>query len=135
MKAKVLFLCTGNSCRSQMAEGWLRHIASERFEAHSAGTHPTAINPLAIRVMQEKGIDITTQRSKDVSEYAGQSFDSVITVCERAKAECPVVPGIAVRFHWPLEDPADAQGSELDRLTVFRRTRDEIEERVRKFVS
>ncbi|HEX8926298.1 MAG TPA: arsenate reductase ArsC [Terriglobales bacterium] len=131
---RVLFLCTGNSCRSQMAEGWLRHLAGERFEAYSAGTQPTAVNPLALRVMGEKGIDISGQRSKDVAEYAKQRFDFVITVCDRAQSECPVFPGSAVRFHWPLQDPAEAQGSDEERSAVFRRTRDVIEERVRNFL-
>jgi len=102
---KVLFLCIGNSCRSQMAEGWLRHLAPDRFEAHSAGVMPCYVNEDAIRVMSEVGIDISQQRSKHVSEYDGQHFPFVITVCDPARTSCPVFAGETHREHWPVEDP------------------------------
>lgn len=128
MKPAVLFfLCTGNSCRSQMAEGWLRHVAGNRFDAFSAGRDPVGVNPRAIAVMAEAGIDISSPRSKRVDEVLGQrSPDQIITVCDRAKEACPVVPGETKVLHWSFDDPADAQGSEDDRLSVFRRVRDEI---------
>jgi arsenate reductase (thioredoxin) len=132
---RVLFLCTANSCRSQMAEGWLRHLAGGRFEAASAGAHPSRVNPDAVRVMKEAGIDISVHRSKDVSEFFGQRFAYVVRVCDRAKEECPIFPGAFRYFDWNLDDPAAAVGSEEERLAVFRRVRDEIAERVRKFLA
>src|SRR5713226_279214 len=134
-KKRVLFLCTGNSCRSQMAEGLLRELAGNQFEAESAGTNPTRVNPLATRVMAEVGIDITEQRSKSVDEMTGERFDFVITVCDRAREACPVFPGRANRLHWSFDDPAEAEGSEQERLAVFRRTRDEIAASVNHFAS
>ena len=131
---KVLFLCTGNSCRSQMAEGWLRHLAGDRFEAYSAGVKPTAVNPFAIEVMREAGVDISAQKSKDIASLLGEHFNYLITVCGNAKESCPVFPGNAHREHWPVEDPADAQGSHEQKLAVFRATRDELEQRVRRFI-
>lgn len=132
---KVLFLCTANSCRSQMAEGFLRHLGGERFEAASAGAQATQVNPDAIRVMKEAGIDISSQRSKDVSEFMGQRFTYVVRVCDRAKETCPIFPGAFRYFDWGLDDPATADGTEQDRLVVFRRVRDEIENRVREFIA
>ncbi len=132
-KPRVLFLCTGNSCRSQMAEGWLRHQAGDRFEVFSAGTQPQRVNPDAVRVMQEAGVDISRQQSKSVSKFLGQHFAYVITVCDRANEACPIFPGAGQRLHWPFEDPAHATGSEVERLAVFRRVRDEIAARVRGF--
>lgn len=134
-KKRVLFVCTGNSCRSQMAEGFLRELAGNQFEAASAGTNPTRVNPLAIRVMAEVGIDITEQRSKSVDELTGGRFDYVITVCDRAREACPVFPGRAKRLHWSFDDPAEAEGSEEERLDVFRRTRDEIAASINDFAS
>ena len=131
---KVLFLCTGNSCRSQMAEGFLRACGGDAYEAHSAGTKPSAVNPLAVQVMNEAGINISGQRSKNVSEYLGKHFPVVITVCDNAKEHCPIFPGPCLREHWPFEDPAEATGSEEERLAVFRKVRDQIGERVRSFV-
>jgi len=125
-KRRVLFLCTGNSCRSQMAGGLLRDFAGGEFEAESAGTNPAPINPLAIRVMAEIAIDISAQRSKPVEEMMGERFDYVITVCDRAREACPVLPGAARQLHWNFEDPAEAVGSEDERLSVFRRVRDQI---------
>ncbi len=112
-----------------MAEGWLRHLGGDRFEAHSAGVLPCYVNPGAIKVMREVGIDISGQRSKHVDEFWGQEFPFVITVCDPAKTACPVFPGISQREHWPIEDPVDAD------LEVFRRVRDEIGEHVRAFVA
>src|SRR5713101_4529096 len=132
-KKRVLFLCTGNSCRSQMAEGALRELAGDRFEAASAGTAPTRINPMAVRVMAEIGIDISEQRSKSVVEMMGEQFDNVITVCARARETCPDFP--ATRLHWSFDDPAAADGSEEAQLKVFRRVRDEIVSSVSELVS
>ncbi len=127
MKQRVLVLCTGNSCRSQMAEGWLRARFGDRIEAFSAGSQPSGyVHPLAIRVMAEAGIDISGGRSKHVGEFLGQPFDTVITVCDPAKEACPVFPGRAERLHRTFDDPAAATGSEAERLAVFRRVRDEI---------
>lgn len=134
-KKRVLFVCTGNSCRSQMAEGFLREIAGERFEASSAGANPTRVNPIAIRVMAEVGTDIANQRSKSIDELLDERFDYVITVCDRARESCPIFPGPAKRLHWSLDDPAAAEGSEQERLEVFRRTRDEIAAKIREFTS
>src|SRR6266496_5883600 len=120
MKSKVLFLCTGNSCRSQMAEGFLRALAGKSFEAHSAGTRPSVVNPLAIEAMREVGVDISKQRSKNVADYVGTHFQFVITVCDNAKEQCPIFPGPSIREHWPFHDPADAQGSREEKSAVFR---------------
>ncbi|HLG14901.1 MAG TPA: arsenate reductase ArsC [Blastocatellia bacterium] len=134
-KQRVLFLCTGNSCRSQMAEGLLREIAGERFEVASAGTNPTAVNPMAVRAMAEVSVDISSHRSKSVDEMADKPFDCVITVCDRARDACPIFPGAGEQLHWSLDDPAEAMGTEDDRMAVFRRVRDEIAERIRRFVA
>ena len=134
-KKKVLILCTGNSARSQMAEGLLRHDAGARFEVASAGVAPSRVRPEANAVMNELGIDISTHRSKSVDEFSGQEFDYVITVCDNANEQCPVFPGKTKRIHWSFEDPAAAEGDERQRLSVFRRVRDEIRERLREFAS
>jgi arsenate reductase len=126
MRPKVLFLCTGNSARSQMAEGYLRHAAGDRFEALSAGIEPKGLNPLAIEAMREIGIEISQQQSKDVASLLGQHFPIVVTVCDRAKERCPIFPGATKYFHWGLEDPAAAEGMQHERLAVFRRVRDQI---------
>lgn len=131
-KPRVLILCTGNSARSQMAEGLLRHDAGDRFEVFSAGTKPTQVRPEAIAVMQELGIDIAGHRSKSVDEFAGQDFDYVVTVCDNAKASCPIFPGNTKRIHWSLDDPAAVEGSEEHRLAAFRRVRDELRQRLRQ---
>ncbi len=123
-KTKVLFLCTHNSARSQMAEGLLRHLAGDRFEVMSAGTEATHVRPLAVRAMDEVGIDISGQVSKTLDRYVGEPFDYVITVCEEANEACPFFPGAAERLHWSLPDPAAAQGTEEERLEVFRSVRD-----------
>ena len=128
---RVLFLCTHNSARSQMAEGLLRHLDGERFEVHSAGTEVTLVRPLAIRAMADVGIDISGQHSKTMDEYLGQRFDYVITVCDRANESCPVFPGDPQRIHWSFPDPSTAEGSEEDQLKVYRKVRDEILGRLR----
>ena len=134
-REQVLILCTGNSARSQMAEGLLRHDAGDRFAVESAGTKPGQVRPEAIAVMKELGIDISGHRSKSVEEFAGRKFDYVLTVCDNAKESCPVFPGHANRLHRNFEDPAAAQGSETERLAVFRRVRDEIREYLNGFPS
>lgn len=126
MKPRILVLCTGNSARSQMAEAFLRELLRDRAEVFSAGTEPRPIHPLTIKVMSEIGIDISGQSSKSVASFLGQRFAYVITVCDRAAENCPVFPGISRRFHVPFEDPAKADGSESEKLAVFRRVRDEI---------
>ena len=131
---RVLFLCTGNSCRSQMAEGFLRHFAGGRMESLSAGTRPTDLNPLAVRAMAEICIDISRQRSKGPDTFADRRVDFVITVCNRANDNCPVYPASTERLHWDLDDPAEATGTRDERMTVFRRVRDEIHHRVRAFL-
>ena len=130
-KIRVLILCTGNSARSQMAEGLLRHEGGERFEVHSAGTVPSFVRPQAIEAMREIGIDISGHRSKSVDEFAGQEFDYVITVCDNANENCPVFPGKTKRIHWSFDDPAEALGTEEEKLAVFRRVRNEIAEKLR----
>jgi arsenate reductase (thioredoxin) len=134
MARKVLFLCTGNSCRSQMAEGWLRHYAGDRAEVFSAGTKPAGLNPMAVAVMHESGVDISSQRSKHIDELAKEDFLFVITVCDAAREQCPVFPGALYQLHWSFDDPAAAPGNEEERLALFRRVRDETEEHVRTFV-
>ncbi len=132
---RVLILCTGNSARSQMAEGLLRYDAGDRFEVESAGTKPSHVRPEAIAVMKEIGIDISAQHSKSVDEFAGRNFDHVITVCDNAKESCPMYPGHTNRLHHSFDDPAAVQGSEEDRLRMFRRVRDEIRSYLRTFAS
>jgi len=129
-KPKVLFLCTGNSARSQMAEGYLRHVAPDQFEALSAGIEPKGLNPLAVEAMCEIGIDISRQRSKDVGEFLGHAIPYVVTVCDNAKEHCPVFPGAFRLLHWSLDDPASATGTHDEKLAVFRRVRDEITSRI-----
>lgn len=125
-KKRVLILCTGNSARSQMAEGLLRHDAGDRFEVFSAGTRPSRVRPEAIAAMEELGIDISGHRSKSVDEFTGQSFDYVLTVCDNARESCPIFLGKAMLLHQNFEDPAATQGSDETRLAVFRRVRDEL---------
>ncbi len=135
-KASVLFLCTGNSARSQMAEALLRERAGDRFETFSAGLEPTEVNPLAIAAMAEIGIDISGQRAKGLDEYLGRRhFGYLITVCDHAAANCPIFPGVATRLHWSLVDPAAAEGTEAERLEVFRRVRDELARLIEEFAA
>ena len=135
MKARVLFLCTGNSARSQMAEGWLRHLAGDRFEVFSAGSHPVGLNPVSVEAMAEVGIDISAHRSKSVSEFLTQPFEYVITVCDRAKESCPIWPGHTHLLHWSFDDPAEVVGANEGRGQLFRRVRDEILGRIKGFLA
>lgn len=125
-KKKVLFVCTHNSARSQMAEAFLRFFYGDHYEALSAGTEPTGIHPLTIKVMAEVGLDLSTQRSKSVDEFIGQEIDLVITVCDSAKEKCPFFPYGKKRIHYSFPDPASSVGSEKDQLEAFRQVRDEI---------
>ena len=133
---RVLFLCSGNSCRSHMAEGWLRHLAGDRFESFSAGSRPVGfVHTLAIRAMAELGVDISGHRSKSLDEFAGQEFELLVTVCDSAREACPVFAGATRRVHWGFDDPACAAGSDEEKLAVFRRVRDEIGARIRQFLA
>src|SRR5690348_11704360 len=129
-KRRVLFLCTHNSARSQMAEGLLRHLAGDRFAVFSAGTEATHVRPLAIQAMAEVGIDIAGQESKTLARYLGQPFDAVITVCDQANASCPFFPGAKERLHWSFPDPSQARGTEDDQFAVYRQVRDAIRARI-----
>ena len=130
-KQKVLFLCTQNSARSQMAEGFLRHLAGDRFEAYSAGIDPTPeIHPCAVEAMSEIGIDISGQEATTLERHLQEPFDHVITICDDANEACPFFPGAQSRLHWSFEDPSKAEGSEEEQLEVFRRVRDGIKDRV-----
>ncbi len=130
---RVLFVCTGNSARSQMAEALLRQIGRGAFETSSAGTDPRGVNPLTVRALANVGIDASAARSKSVTEFLGQSFDYVVTVCDRARESCPVFPGGAESLHWGFDDPAEATGTEAERLAVFERVLGEISARLRTF--
>lgn len=132
---RVLFLCTGNSCRSQIAEALLRQFGGEDFEVYSAGTEPKPIHPLTRQVMAEIDQDLSAHRSKDLEAFLGQSFDYVITVCDRARDNCPTFPGDNERIHWGFEDPAAAAGDVNAQRMVFRRVRNEINERIRVWVT
>src|SRR5579864_5912391 len=130
MTQRVLFICTHNSARSQMAEGLLRHLAGERFEVFSAGTEATQVRPLAIQVMAEIGIDISGHHSKTLDHYLKEPFDEVITVCDTAAETCPFFPGAVHRRHWSFPDPSQATGSEAEQLAVYRSVRDKIRARI-----
>jgi len=135
-KPSVLILCTGNSCRSHLAEGLLRQAAGDLFEVHSAGSKPAGyVHPLAIRAMQEIGIDISTHRSKSMNEFLTTPIETVITVCGNADQACPIFPGQVNRHHWPFDDPAHATGSEEAQLEVFRRVRNEIRRTLAAYVA
>ncbi|MCC6966838.1 MAG: arsenate reductase ArsC [Nitrospira sp.] len=134
MKARVLFLCTGNSARSQMAEGWLRHLAGDQFEVFSAGTYPVGLNQGSVEAMAEVGIDISCHRSKSVAEFMSQRIDHVITVCDRARESCPIWPAPTHLLHWSFDDPA-AVADASERRASFRRVRDEIAAEIRKFLA
>lgn len=136
MSKRVLILCTGNSARSQMAEGILRHDGGAAFEVESAGVKPGSVRPEAIQAMREIGIDISSHRSKSVDEFVGQQFDYVITVCDNAKETCPVFPGNTPRIHQSFEDPPPpGVGSDEERLSIFRRVRDEIRVWMQTFIA
>jgi arsenate reductase (thioredoxin) len=134
-RLRVLFVCTGNSARSLMAEALLRQRGGDAFEVYSAGTEPKGVNPLTLRVLAEAGIDASWARSKSVSEYLGQHFDYVVTVCDQARQACPVFPGEHESLHWGYEDPAEAQGTEAERLAVFRRVFVALSERIGQFLT
>jgi len=135
-KSSVLILCTGNSCRSHLAEGLLRAAAGDLFEVHSAGSKPAGyVHPLAIRVMQEIGIDLAAHRSKSMREFLTTPIETVITVCGVADQACPIFPGQMNRHHWPFEDPAHATGTEEEQLAVFRRVRNEIRRTLDAYVA
>lgn len=136
-KQRVLFLCTGNSARSQMAEAFLRKYGGERFEPHSAGLEPKGLNPLTVKVMSEVGIDVSGQTSKGVDTYLGKTlFQYLITVCDDADKNCPTVwPGVSNRMHWSFQDPAAVEGTEQEKLAKFREVRDLIEKRIKQWVA
>lgn len=135
MKKRVLFLCTHNSARSQMAEGLLRRMASDRFDVFSAGTEETRVHPLAIEAMREVGIDISGHTSKTLEAFPGEHFDYVITVCDQANESCPIFPGDTERIHWSFEDPSAAGGTDEERLRTFRTVRNAIQQRLRIFLT
>jgi len=133
-RQRVLILCTGNSARSQMAEGLLRHDGGDAFVVESAGLEPSFVRPEAIEAMREIGIDISGQHSKSLDKFTGQPFDYVITVCDNANQNCPIFSGAKRRIHWSVEDPASVGGTEETRLKAFRIARDELRERLSKFI-
>ena len=137
MKPKrVLFLCTGNSCRSHMAEAFLRALGGDRFEVFSAGAKPAGfVHPLAVQAMQELNIDISRHTSKSLDAFRGQKFDYVITVCDSAREACPTYAGATEQLHWSFDDPAQAQGSDEQQMAAFRRVRDEIRQRLELFLA
>jgi arsenate reductase len=135
MKKRVLILCTGNSARSQMAEGLFRFEGGDHYEVFSAGTRPSIVRPEAIAVLAEIGIDISGHRSKSVDEFVSRPLDLVITVCDNAKESCPVFPGRTLRLHWPFEDPAHMEGTEVERKAAFRKVRDQIRHRILAFLA
>jgi arsenate reductase len=136
-KQRVLFLCTGNSARSQMAEAFLRIHGGDRFEAHSAGLEPKGINPFTVQVMEEAGVDISGQHSKGVREYMGKVlFQTLVTLCDDAEKNCPTVwPGVNKRMHWAFDDPAAVQGTDAQKLAKFREVRDQIERRIEDWLA
>jgi arsenate reductase len=131
-KKRVLMLCTGNSARSQMAEGWLRHLAGDRFDVFSAGTRPVGLNPKAVQAMAELGIDISSHRSKSVDEFSGEQFDYIFTVCDGAREACPIFPGDGKHLHQDFEDPAAAPPGQ--QVSTFRRVRDRLRTRLEEFI-
>jgi arsenate reductase len=133
-KQQVLIICTGNSARSQIAEALLRHEAGERYDVFSAGTHPAPVRPEAVAVMREISIDISQQKSKPITEFQGKHFDFIITVCDKAREECPAFAGETQRLHWPFEDPATFTQDEKERLDAFRRLRDRVHGRIMVFL-
>ena len=136
-KQKILFLCTGNSARSQMAEAFVRKYADDRFEAHSAGLEPKGLNPLTVKVMEEVGIDLSGQTSKSVEVYLGKTlFQYLVTVCDDADKNCPTVwPGVSTRLHWSFQDPAAVEGTEAEKLAKFREVRDLIDQKIQNWLA
>ncbi len=136
MTRRVLILCTGNSCRSQMAEALWEKLAKGEWEAESAGSQPSGyVHPLAIRAMSELGIDISAGASKSLDQFRDQPFDLVVTVCDNAKESCPVFSGAKETLHWPFEDPADAVGTDDEKMSVFRQVRDQIKDRIQSYLN
>jgi arsenate reductase len=134
-KTRVLFLCTGNSARSQMAEAWLRQLGGERFTVFSAGLEPHGVNPFTIQVMEETGYDMSDHRSKHLEEFIGKiDFDYLITVCGNADERCPVFPGMGTRIHWPFEDPAAYQGTDEEKLAFFQNIRDQVQAKIQDWL-
>lgn len=133
-KAKILFLCTGNSCRSQMAEGLMRHLAGDRFQIFSAGTDPSGVHPLSIAVMQEIGIDISGHTSDPIDKYLAAGIDIVITVCDHAREACPVFPGAVKHYHWPTADPFSGWEADPRHLPAYRLTRDTLKTKIEEFL-
>ena len=134
-KKKVVFICTGNSCRSQMAEGLLRAMDGERFEVYSAGSHPSKVHPIAIRVMKEIGIDISTHTSDPIDKYFGHGINYVITLCDHAREFCPTFPGKSKKIHWSIDDPFRSWKNDHKIIGRYRKTRDEIQERLEQFIN
>ena len=135
MATRVLFVCTGNSARSQIAEALLRERAADAFEAYSAGSDPAGLNPLTVRVLAEDGIDVGDAESTHVDAYVDDPWDYVITVCDRARESCPVFPHAGTQLHWSIEDPAAAEGDDARRMAAFRATREEVRARIEAFVA
>ena len=134
-KKKVIFICTGNACRSQMAEGLLRHMAGEKFEVYSAGSHPSRLHPASVAVMAEWNIDIIHHTSEPINDYLETGIDIVITVCDNAQQICPTFPGNVKRIHWGLDDPYHGWGAEPEDLLPYRETRDELKDRIKVFLT
>jgi arsenate reductase len=134
-KTKVLFVCTHNASRSQMAEGFLRHLGGDAFEAYSAGTEPGELHPLAVEAVAEIGVDISGLRAKPIDEFVQQPFDYVITLCDDAREACPFFPNAAARLHWSFPDPSTAEGTHEERLAVFRQVRDGIRDRIQELIA
>jgi len=131
---RVLFLCTGNSARSQMSEAFLRVHGGDKFEVHSAGLEPTVINPFTVKVLEEVGIDTSSQHAKSLETYLGTDFSYLITVCANAEERCPVFPGMGTRLHWPFEDPAAFEGSDEEKTEKFREIRGKIETKIKSWL-
>lgn len=133
-KEKIIFICTENACRSQIAEGLMRHLASDKFDAYSAGSHPTKVHPMSIKVMKEVGIDISSQTSNPISLFLKEPMDLVVTVCDNANKACPVFPGKIERIHWSIKDPSKNWNPSSKDLVNFRKTRDELTERIKNLL-
>jgi len=135
-KPRILFLCTGNSARSQMSEAFLRKYGGDKFEVHSAGLDPTVINPFTVKVLEEIGIDTSGQFAKSLDSYLGKvHFSYLITVCSKAEERCPIFPGMGTRIHWPFEDPAAFDGSDEEKMEKFREIRDQIEKKIKSWIA
>ena len=133
-KKKIIFICTGNACRSQIAEGLMRHLASDKFEVYSAGSRPTRVHPAAITVMSEIGIDISSNTSEPISLFINKGMDIVVTVCDNASKTCPVFPGRVERIHWSVKDPIKNWDSSTEDLVDFRKTRDDLNKRIKNLL-